>query len=58
MMELWNDDDDNDDDKESMGWPYDSFDCLLYLYMVIAPTCDLPAVFTDGQEPNEDTILS
>ena len=29
MMELWNDDDD-DDDKESMGWPQDNFDCLLY----------------------------
>ena len=27
IMEWWNDD---DDDKESMGWPYDSFDCLLY----------------------------
>ena len=24
------DDDDDDDDDESMGWPYDSSDCLLY----------------------------
>ena len=23
-------DDDDDDDDESMGWPYDSSDCLLY----------------------------
>ena len=32
VMEWWSDDDDDDDDyKESMGWPYDSFDCLLLL---------------------------
>ena len=30
-MDWWNDDDDDDDDEESMGWPYDSLDCLLFL---------------------------
>ena len=32
VIKWWNDDDDDDDDdKESMGWHYDSFDCLLLL---------------------------
>ena len=39
-MEWWNDgddyeDDDDDDTKESMGWPYDSFNCLLWLCITL-----------------------